>query len=177
MSEEREELDLLAFRYVAGELVAEEAGAFEARLADDQQAREAVSRAVGLAERLVEAAPQTPPLVTPVRRHRAQRETLLAFARPLGWMTAGAAATLLALTLDRGPPAGIEGERESRRPATSASHPPADAVVWARLHADQNWATVDLERWVDEPTSPVRETPDSTAVPSWVFATKPESEK
>lgn len=53
--EERDELDLLAFRYVAGEMPAEEARHFESRLADDQELREAVSRAVALADCLVGA--------------------------------------------------------------------------------------------------------------------------
>jgi hypothetical protein len=42
----QDELDWLAFRYVAEELSADEADAFERLLADDQSARDAVSRAV-----------------------------------------------------------------------------------------------------------------------------------
>jgi len=53
--EEREVLDLFAFRYIAGEMAPEEALAFEARLAGDQELREAVSRAVALADCLWDA--------------------------------------------------------------------------------------------------------------------------
>ena len=51
------DLDWLAFRYVAGELTADEAGRFEARLDHDQAAREAVAGAVGLADALAAARP------------------------------------------------------------------------------------------------------------------------
>lgn len=46
------ELDWLAFCYIANELSAEDHKAFEERLADDQQAREAVARAVELTQNL-----------------------------------------------------------------------------------------------------------------------------
>jgi hypothetical protein len=172
MSEDCEELELLAFRYVAGEMAADEAAAFEARLADDQPAREAVSRAVELGERLIEAAPRQAPLVTPLRVPPAQRETLLAIARPLGWMAAGAAAALLAVSLGR-PPADPEIQPTPPKRAYT------DAVVWARLHAEQDWVTTDLERYADESASmpEVRDAPDSAAVPSWVFAGKSKSDK
>jgi hypothetical protein len=52
--EERDDLDLLAFRYAAGEMASEEATAFESMLADDQGQREAVGRAVALANCLWE---------------------------------------------------------------------------------------------------------------------------
>jgi len=45
----QEELDLLAVRYVTGEMDAAEVSTFEARLADDQVAREAVEFAVRVA--------------------------------------------------------------------------------------------------------------------------------
>ena len=41
-----DDLDLIALRYVTGELDDTEVVAFESRLADDQEARDAVSRAV-----------------------------------------------------------------------------------------------------------------------------------
>lgn len=47
---ERDELNWLAFRYVAGELDEAEMQAFESRLAAEQDAREAVARAVALAQ-------------------------------------------------------------------------------------------------------------------------------
>ena len=51
------ELEWLAFRYVAGEMSADEARALEQQLAGDQAAREAVSSAVALGLRLAEARP------------------------------------------------------------------------------------------------------------------------
>ncbi len=42
------ELDMLALRYVTGELTTSEIEMFEARLADDQEVRESVSRAVAI---------------------------------------------------------------------------------------------------------------------------------
>ena len=47
---ENDELAWQAFQYVAGELQSDELAAFEARLADDQAAREAVAEAVELGE-------------------------------------------------------------------------------------------------------------------------------
>lgn len=49
---DREELDWLAFRYIAGELSEPEAAEFEERLAVDQAAREAVARSVELTSTL-----------------------------------------------------------------------------------------------------------------------------
>ncbi|MFQ5731265.1 MAG: hypothetical protein ACE5KM_04840, partial [Planctomycetaceae bacterium] len=49
----RDDLEWTAFRYVANELSAEEAAAFEQRLADDQAAREAVARCVEMTHAVV----------------------------------------------------------------------------------------------------------------------------
>lgn len=49
---DRDELDWLAFRYIAGELSEPEAAEFEERLALDQDAREAVARSVELTSTL-----------------------------------------------------------------------------------------------------------------------------
>lgn len=53
--DQQNELDWLAFQYVAGELNTDAAEAFELRLADEQPAREAVARAIELTQ-LVAAA-------------------------------------------------------------------------------------------------------------------------
>jgi hypothetical protein len=55
----REDLDLLAQSYVLGELDNDETARFERMLADDQGAREAVTRAVGLADALADGRPAT----------------------------------------------------------------------------------------------------------------------
>ncbi|MCI0359310.1 MAG: hypothetical protein L0211_12600 [Planctomycetaceae bacterium] len=187
MDEERDDLDLLAFRYVAGEMRPEEAGEFELRMAEDQAARDAMSQAVALAERLLEARPAQEPLVRtrpvgPPAAAVARRHALRNIARPLGWMTAGAAAALLMVSLTRAPdnPA-IEPRPGSVLPEASRLRPSADAVVWSQLHASQNWATADLERWLEEPpelaNNDARDLLGSAAVPSWVNATSTEQPK
>jgi len=72
-SADREELDWLAFRYVAGELASDEVSDFEERLSHDQAACDAVSRAVELTDaiRAVEATRLAP--VPLVRRRRLQQ--------------------------------------------------------------------------------------------------------
>ncbi len=49
------DLDWLAFRYIAGELAPDEAVRFELQLADDQQARDAVAQAFELSESVLAA--------------------------------------------------------------------------------------------------------------------------
>ena len=49
----RDELEWDAFRYVANELSADESTAFEQRLADDQEAREAVAHCVEMTHAVV----------------------------------------------------------------------------------------------------------------------------
>jgi hypothetical protein len=73
-----EELDWLAFRYVAGELASDKLGDFERRLADDQAACDAVSRAVELtcAIRAAEATTVAP--VFPAGRRRHEQSVRLA---------------------------------------------------------------------------------------------------
>lgn len=68
-SDPNRDLDWLAFRYISGEMTAEEADAFECRLADDQGAREAVAQAVALTAAVSLAAPSTRE-VLPLRRRR-----------------------------------------------------------------------------------------------------------
>src|SRR5262245_38899044 len=102
LSEERDDLDLSAFRYVAGEMTPVEAAAFEGRLADDQTARDAVSRAVGLSQLMASAAPAADP-AAPVRKSAA------VWMQPLGWMAIGAAAAVLAVNLFSRPAANPAG--------------------------------------------------------------------
>jgi len=54
------DLDWLAFRYVAGELPDDEAASFESLLADDQAARDAVVQAVELSQTILAAQVQSP---------------------------------------------------------------------------------------------------------------------
>lgn len=62
---DREELDWLAFRYVAGELTEIEAAQFEERLGTHQAAREAVARNVELSSILSRTLSETPKPVVP----------------------------------------------------------------------------------------------------------------
>lgn len=55
------DLDLRAVRYISGELTPAEIEAFEARLADDQVARESVARAVEIGMAVVQSTPQAQP--------------------------------------------------------------------------------------------------------------------
>lgn len=115
------DLDWLAFRYAAGELGAAEAGAFEARLVNDQAAREAVSRAVALGLELSAARPAIVSMTGPSGQRR----------RTIGWVLATTAASL-ALAL-----CGYFAIQDwpGRQPGAMAAAgvPAVDAAVWLRL--------------------------------------------
>jgi hypothetical protein len=162
--DEPQDLDWLAFRYVAGELDPAEAAAFELRLADDQLARDAVCRAVALAGRMATAAPQeaessaeiatapSPAAASPAAT--ARRYPLLSAVRAAGWMAAGAAATLLGVYLSQpfasSPGASSPSGRASPE-AKQAVQPATDALVWARLNGASQWAGEQ----VDAPLPPL----------------------
>lgn len=176
---QQNDLDWLAFRYVAGEMSADEAAAFEMKLADDQDAREAVSRAVELTERLAQAAPATADVALPVADRPSPQPTwrrpLVRAAAPLAWMAAGAAAALLLVNLDPWPARPpIERGPGTPPPAAAGNRPAADAALWARLQADGDWASPDLARWLEEPPALAADERDedqeSADVPSWIFA-------
>lgn len=166
MSEERDDLDLSAFRYVAGEMTPGEAAAFETRLADDQAARDAVSRAVGLSQLVASAAPADPP--APARTSAA------AWMRPLGWMAIGAAAAVLAINVFPRPAANPAGAPPTSNVQPTGGRSPADALVWARLQSDQELTAAELERWLDEPAEPddAEELLPMPEIPSWILAAK-----
>jgi hypothetical protein len=187
LPDECDELDLLAFRYVAGEMAPHEACAFEARLVDDQAAREAVSRAVGLTQRLVEAGPSAPqavpmPDIGAPSAKLIRRGSLLTAVRPLGWMVAGAAAALLIVSLLgwRATPTNHAPRRVTPQEG-SRSPPAADALVWARLQSSDAWTTAELERWLAEPEFLIAEDAGerlpSPELPAWVFAARAQPEK
>jgi hypothetical protein len=83
------DLDWLAFCYAAGELDAAETELFEARLADDQAAREALARAIELTQTVAAAETQCGDFVTVGSR------TNLDWNRRLSWMAVGGLASLL----------------------------------------------------------------------------------
>ena len=104
-----DDLDWLAFRYVAEELSADEAAAFEGRLADDQAAREAVAVAVELAQAIASPTPSVIPMParhsfptthhSPLTTHASSRRR---WVQPLVWMAVGAAACLTIMLLRGG---------------------------------------------------------------------------
>jgi hypothetical protein len=83
------DLDWLAFCYAAGELDPADAELFEARLADEQAAREALARAVELTQTVAAAETQCGDLATPAT------QTNLDWNRRLSWMAVGGLASLL----------------------------------------------------------------------------------
>lgn len=148
-SAESDELDLLAFRYVAGEMPPEEAGEFELRMAEDQAARDAMTQAVAVAERLLEARPaqESPVIAMPVGPP-AVAGTWRHALRALGWMASGAAAVLLGVILVR---PGVLRQPAADVPRHAAPvQPIANALVWARLQTASQWADEQDERWLDE---------------------------
>jgi hypothetical protein len=91
-----DELDWLAFCYIAGEMSRDETAAFEQRLADEQEAREAVARAVELTRAIAAAKaarPTVPASVSavPRRRYRAVRRWF--------WAAVATAASLAGVVL------------------------------------------------------------------------------
>jgi hypothetical protein len=92
-NEGADQLDWLAFCYVAGELPPAEAEQFEARLADDQAAREALARAVELTQTVVAAEAQSEILVAPARRYVA------GWGTRLSWMAIGGLASIVVALL------------------------------------------------------------------------------
>jgi hypothetical protein len=114
------DLDWLAFRYVAGEMTADELTAFEENLAESQPAREAVAAAVLLAQAVALAEKSQP--------HSGRAELVPASLTKRGptwrwrltWALSGAAASLLLA-------GGLQLWRDSiRAPNSVAQNRPAD---------------------------------------------------
>jgi hypothetical protein len=84
-----DQLDWLAFCYAVGELNDAESAQFEARLASDQVAREALARAVELTQSVAAAESQCGDLVAPALGARSEWHTRLS------WMAIGGLASLL----------------------------------------------------------------------------------
>jgi hypothetical protein len=116
-SDAHNELQWLAFRYVAGELSGDEAAQFEDRLDQDQQAREAVAAAVELTEAVVASGADRPRVLPMRRRFRATAMWTFASA---------AAAACIAVVVWHG---------DSGRPASTARESAQDvALTWSGLH-------------------------------------------
>jgi hypothetical protein len=128
-----------ALRYAAGDLTPADAAAFEARLAEDQDARDALAEAVRLS---AAAIGQTPPAPHPSFRAaiRARLDLRGSRGHPFVWVGLGAAAaaacTLIGLTLaDRGPrEVAAPGSAPVRTEGAPAPHPPERPAVAAAPH-------------------------------------------
>ena len=134
---EKAELSWNAFRYIAGEMPADEQVRFEEQLAASQQAREAVALAVELAHGLA-AAPERTAVVPPSRRKRRLRVRV-------AWSAVAAAAVCLAFFLgwqlggpnDQVPPQQL-AERSSSSDNPSAANPGVAAELvslWVQADA------------------------------------------
>jgi len=122
MSANECQLDWSAFCYAAGELNAAEAEQFEARLADDQQAREALARVVELTQTVVAAESQAESFVVPARRNARDWSTRLT------WMAVGGlASVVIALVWS-----GVIG----RSPAGPSDKQFALAAAWTQARAE-----------------------------------------
>jgi hypothetical protein len=137
MSQTPDDLDWLAFCYAAGEMSASDAEAFEARLATDQSAREALARAVELSETVATA--ESLGAVVAVSRRPAVWSRRLGWIPRLGWMAMGSAASLLVALLWSG----------VGRWSGEASPPPRDhsqlAAAWTQTR--QELAENDSDLW------------------------------
>src|SRR5207247_1595634 len=97
MTNDPNDLGWLAFCYAAGELDAAQTEHFEARLADDQAAREALARAVELTQTVAAAETQCGDFVVPGAHSVVvpAAHTQMDWNRRLSWMAVGGLASLL----------------------------------------------------------------------------------
>ena len=121
------ELDWTAFCYAAGELDPAAAEQFEARLADEQPAREALARAIELTQAVAAAESQPPAyVVRPATRQRSKWTTRLS------WMAVGGLASLLLAVLWSGALSPDRTTPTASRPAVA----PGLAAAWTQTRAE-----------------------------------------
>lgn len=142
-----DDLDWLAFCYAAGDLDATAAEHFEARLADEQPAREALARAVELTQ-TVAAAQVQPCLAAPAALTKTHWQTRLS------WMAIGglaAALMIMAWTSVVGP-----SWKQARTTLASRSHQHL-AQAWTQTRqqmavpaTEEVWSDFDLPPEADE---------------------------
>lgn len=129
------ELDWLAFCYAAGELSQHDAEHFEARLATDQAAREALSRSVELTQTVFAAEAQSSQIAAAARVSLAATRSKTWAARVAWVAIGGIAAALLAVVNLPGP----QKKAPSNRYRQLAS-------AWSETRAEMA-TTVDDGRW------------------------------
>ena len=126
---QRDDLDWLAFRYVAAELSPGESREFERRLEQDQQAREAVGRIVEVTCAVRSLDWDAAPRVAPVRRLRPW------YRRRGVQLAAGLALGLAFALLVWGPPRGEQAGQQNG--SLAGAVPPAElALVWSHARTE-----------------------------------------
>lgn len=172
MSESKEQLDWLAFQYVADELSDAEAAEFEMRLEDDQPAREAVARAVHLTEATYLASESTALTTAATGKKNWQRAVLS--------MVVGAAACFAAVAIYQS----WMGEDQSGIPRTAAASGVSAelAIAWTQTVDEEDAPSEEQEllneirSQLDEdqeqaPLAPAIEQEEAeNAPPSWMLA-------
>ena len=157
------ELCWTALRYVCGELDADESGAFEQRLDQDQAAREAVAEAVELAGAVARLKPSAVSILAPPR-HAGVRS----FSR---WAALAAASVLVTLVVRS---VWISAGPGDARP----SAPSAVALAWSGVHEGED-ETDSLLAWLDTTPTPIDthlaaplDSPENAeaGVPDWMLA-------
>jgi len=143
------ELDWLAFRYVSGEMTADEAETFELRLAEEQSARDAVASAVELSQTIVAA--QSLGLPAGIAPASTVRQ---GWSAHVAWFACGAAACLLIVLA-----VNFSGTRQG-----DALVSPGVASRWSeRLDL-----TLDNEDPLAEPVRETDESEETLAASDWM---------
>jgi hypothetical protein len=183
-TEERNDLDWLAFRYIADELADAERAEFEQQLVDSQPAREAVAGAVELTEAIaVAGAVEELVVASATVAGRAQRTGWL---RRVAWVATGAVACLALVFVCQGfvigPMASLQTD-ESSESGVSKRKPisPDLAIAWSQTRTDLAIASDGSWSWplADETPDvaddfPVAVVPaegvSPVAAPDWMMA-------
>lgn len=194
--DKQDDLDWLAFCYIADELSPADEEAFERRLADDQRAREAVARAVDLTMAVAAAGAAPSPRTTPASGAIGiwRRASL---ASRLAWTAIAASACLAAVVafvhhVSTGPVAGPPREAPTQEKAAVPNAGDGRlALLWSRtaeelaaLQLDDDWGddsaadgSGEDDGWSETPWPPSDVPPDpyedafaSNAPPSWLLA-------
>ena len=181
LNHDSEDVELAAFRFVAGDMEPDEAAAFERQLADQQGAREAVCRAIAITEKLMLLRPSRDDLTGGTVTQLSDPKTRLGHVgAAIGWMLVGAvAASLVFIVADlRQTPREDEiTEQSSPGGSFPASVPAApvdttlvDELAWLQIDETTRWNT-DLH-WIGETFRPNANLPQfdlPAPLPSWQF--------
>ena len=176
-------LELAAFRFVAGEMLPDEAAGFEKQLASDQPARDAVCRAVALTEKLVLAETRHigDEKLASVSKSR-KPAAFARVARPLSWMAIGAIAASLTFMVARRVPSEfgnqppeppvVDNSLQSQLPSAAFDANQIDTLAWLEMSDVPRWDSELV--WPDEqPATPeilsALSTP--TTIPDWILQT------